>query len=114
MKTYYLFLRDDPQALAAISPAEMQAIVEKYVRWREENASRVSGGEKLKDGEGVVLRRRGSALERADGPFVEAREILGGYFVAQAESLADAEALARTCPHLDFGSIEIREMEPTD
>ena len=31
-----------------------------------------------------------------------------------AADYAEAEQIASTCPHLDFGSIEIREIQPTD
>lgn len=111
MATYYLMLRDDVGAFANVSPGEMQAIVERYMRWRESNAERVTGGEKLVDGHGTVLRRAAGQLRVSDGPFADAKEILGGFFVIEADGDEDARALAETCPHLDFGSIEIRRIE---
>ena len=45
---------------------------------------------------------------------MEAKEVLGGFFVVSAENDEGAEAVAATCPHLEFGSIEIRQVEPTD
>ncbi len=111
MTTYYLMLREEPTAFANLSPAEMQAIVERYVAWRKGNTS-VTGGEKLADDEGHVLRRGGSALELADGPFAEAKEVLGGFFVIEAPDYAAALAIAKTCPHLEFGSIEVRAVDP--
>ena len=113
MNTYYLILRDHPEALASISPSDMQAVIQRYVKWREDNAKHVTGGEKLADGEGRVLRRKGASLDISDGPFVEAKEILGGFFVVEAESYEAAQRIAATCPHLEFGSLEIRRMEPT-
>jgi hypothetical protein len=109
--TYYLMLRDNPEALANVSPGEMQAIVERYVSWRESNSDRVTGGEKLVDGQGLVLRRASGKLSVSDGPFADAKEILGGFFVIEAADDATARALAETCPHLDFGSIEIRRID---
>ncbi len=113
MNSYYLILRDHPEAFASISPSDMQAVIQRYVKWREDNAKHVTGGEKLADGEGRVLRRKGASLDVSDGPFVEAKEILGGFFVVAAESYEAAQRIATTCPHLEFGSIEIRRMEPT-
>ena len=113
MNTYYLILRDHPEALASISPSDMQAVIQRYVKWREDNGKHVTGGEKLADGEGRVLRRKGASLDVSDGPFVEAKEILGGFFVVEAESYEAAQRIATTGPHLEFGSIEIRRMEPT-
>ena len=54
MKTYYLILRDDPEILARLSPSDMQAVVQRYVKWREDNSKFVTGGEKLVDGQGRV------------------------------------------------------------
>lgn len=111
MTSYYLMLRDEPESLAHLSPVEMQAIAERYMAWRQKNAS-VTGGHKLADGEGHVLRRRGAALEVADGPFAEAKEVLGGFFVIEAADYAAALEIAKTCPHLEFGSIELRAIDP--
>lgn len=114
MKTYYLILRDDPETLAGMSPTDIQAVVQRYVKWREANSKHVTGGEKLVDGQGRVVRRKGGAVSLSDGPFMEAKEVLGGFFVISAENDAAAEAIAADCPHLEFGSIEIRQAEPTD
>lgn len=114
MQTYYLILRDSPEVLAKISPTDMQAVIQRYVKWREDNSKHVTGGQKLADGEGRVLRRKGTSLDVSDGPFMEAKEILGGFFVVEAESYDAAQRIASTCPHLEFGSIEIRQMEPTE
>jgi hypothetical protein len=48
-----------------------------------------------------------------DGPYVETREVLGGFFHLVAESFDQAVELARDCPHLEYGTIEIREVENT-
>jgi len=114
MNQYTLILRDDPDALARISPGEMEVIVARYIKWREENAEHVTGGEKLADGSGLVMRRRGGGLEVSDGPFIEAKEVLGGFFFIRAASLEAARAIAETCPHLEFGSIELRLVDPTE
>ena len=114
MQTYYLILRDDPRALANISASEMQAVVQRYVKWRDDNSKHVKGGQKLADGQGRVLRRQSGQLAVSDGPFMEAKEVLGGFFVIEAPSFDEAQAIAMTCPHLEAGSIEIRLMEPTD
>ena len=48
-----------------------------------------------------------------DGPFAETREVLGGYYMFDAESFEQAVELAKGCPVLPFGPIEIREVETT-
>jgi hypothetical protein len=48
-----------------------------------------------------------------DGPYAEGREVIGGLFIVDAKSYDEVVALCRDCPHLDFGAIEIREIQPT-
>jgi len=115
MPKYLLFLREDPAVFAHISPEEMQAIIGRYKRWRESLAAkgRQAGGQKLRDHEGRMLRSTAGKLVVTDGPYAETREILGGYFEVTADSFDQAVELSRDCPHLEYGNIEIREVEHT-
>jgi hypothetical protein len=45
-----------------------------------------------------------------DGPFTEAKEIVGGYWMIQAKSLAEAVEWARRCPGSDNEVIEVRQV----
>jgi hypothetical protein len=55
---------------------------------------------------GTVLKAGGVIT---DGPFVEIREILGGFIVVKADTMEDAVTLAHGCPGIDQGgSVEIR------
>ena len=113
MARYYLLLRENPKVFAGLSPSDFQAIVERYTKWRRKNSRSVKGGQKLRDGEGRVLRGQGDAMRVADGPFAEAKEVMGGFFVIEARSYDAAVKIAKTCPHLEFGRLEIRAMERT-
>ena len=48
-----------------------------------------------------------------DGPYAEAREVIGGLFIVEANTYDEVVELSKDCPHLDFGTIEIREVDPT-
>jgi hypothetical protein len=116
MPKYLLLLHERPDSLPAdISPGEIQAIIQRYADWRTKvaRAGKLVDGHKLRDGEGRVMRRGGGGLGVTDGPYAEAREVIGGLFVIEAASYDEAVALSEDCPHLDFGAIEIREVEPT-
>ena len=119
MSQFILLLRDDGRFDPNMSAAEMQAIVERYIAWRAsvEKKSQQNGGSitghKLHDQQGRVLTRNGSGLKITDGPYAEAREVMGGLFVIEANSYDEVVELSKDCPHLDFGSIEIREVQPT-
>jgi hypothetical protein len=45
-----------------------------------------------------------------DGPFSEAKEVIGGYWIIQAKSLDEAKAWARRCPGDAGNVIEIRQI----
>ena len=113
MSKYVLLLRDEPGALADASPEEIQKIIQKYTAWRSSLQSRIIAGNKLKDGEGRVLRKENGKPSIIDGPFAEAKEVMGGFFMLEADSYDQAVELAKTCPHMEFGSIEVRAVEKT-
>ena len=113
MPNYLLFLYSEPDAFNETSPAEMQAIIQKYRDWRIglQKTGVIVGGEKLQDGSGRVMRRTGGETSVVDGPYTESKEIIGGFFEIQVENYDQAVATASDCPHLEYGTIEIREVE---
>jgi len=62
------------------------------------NAVRVSGV----DGECRVL----------DGPFSEAKEMVGGFFMIDCANLSEAVAIARLCPAAEWATVEVRALAP--
>jgi hypothetical protein len=116
MPTYLLFLHEDPSVFERVSPEEMQAIIQKYSNWKQRmlDAGALTGGEKLQDGTGRVLRGTGGRPSVTDGPYTESKEIIGGFFEIRAESYEQAVQAASDCPHLEYGAIEIREVEPVN
>jgi hypothetical protein len=115
MPQFVLFLRDTGRFDPTMSADQMQAIIQRYVAWRArvQQNGRTITGHKLHDQQGRVLSGAGGAMKVTDGPFAEAREVMGGLFVIEAGSYDEVVELAKDCPHLDFGSIEIREIQPT-
>ncbi|MGH7466638.1 MAG: YciI family protein [Longimicrobiales bacterium] len=116
MPKYLLVARDagDWSKLAgAASPAEIQAIIDKYRAWSEKVAAqgKLLTGEKLRDGEGRVLKGQGKATRITDGPHSESKEIIGGFWILQAANYEEAVKLASDSPHLQFGSLELRAIE---
>lgn len=76
------------------SPAEMQAMYAKFEEWRRRFADNlVDPGGRLGDGRLV-------ATDVPDGPFVEVKELVGGYMIVEADDLSAAIAIARSCPGL--------------
>ncbi|HKY93255.1 MAG TPA: YciI family protein [Nevskiaceae bacterium] len=53
----------------------------------------------------------GGKAKVTDGPFAEAKEVVGGYWMIQAKSLAEAVEWARRCPGGDNEVIEVRQVQ---
>ena len=56
----------------------------------------------------TTIRIRDGKLSTTDGPFMETREHLGGYYLIEAKDLNDAIRIASRIPAAKFGSIEVR------
>jgi hypothetical protein len=89
------------------SPAQMQEMFAAFNAWREKFKDQIVDiGGKLKAG-GKILTTSGVT----DGPFVEMKEVIGGYMVISAESYEGAIEVARESPGYRPGaSLEIREI----
>ena len=116
MNQYLLLLHETPASYAGLGPEAMGEIIERYSAWARQLGERGQLGpsQKLTDDGGVQLRRRGSDVVATDGPYAEAKDVIGGFFIIRAEDEAAARRIAEGCPHLHGRNwIEIRQVEPT-
>lgn len=114
MAKFLFLLHENPGQYAGMSAAELGQIIERYAAWAQGLAARgqLAGGEKLADDGGRHLRRAQGRVVAVDGPYTEAKDVIGGFFLVEAESLAAAERLADDCPHLAGENwIEVRAIE---
>jgi hypothetical protein len=58
------------------------------------------------------LSRREGGTQVWDGPFAEAKEMVGGYFLLDTEDAAVAQAWAERCPAAEWATVEIRGVGP--
>ena len=116
MPRFLILPRDVPAEFTALSPEEMQAVVMRYGAWAQSHmeAGRLEIGEKLTDDGGRILSGAGAELSVTDGPFTEVKEVVGGFWIANCASYDEAVSIMSDCPHLEWGSIEIREIEVID
>ena len=73
------------------------------------NRPAIRGGNSLEGTPSATSIRRGAGgeLSVTDGPFVETKEALGGYYLIEAADLDDAIAVAKQVP-AHFGGVEVR------
>jgi hypothetical protein len=90
------------------SPAEGEQIMQKWVSWMQDLASKghmKDRGQPLEP-EGKVVRGKGGVT---DGPYPESKDLVGGYTLIEANDLTQAAELARGCPILERdGLVEVR------
>jgi len=64
------------------------------------------------DDHAVRISAPGGKPQLLDGPFTEAREMVGGFFLLDIASRDEAIAVARRCPAVAWATVEIRECAP--
>ena len=117
MPNYLLLLHEKPSDFSSLSPDAIQAVIAEYVAWSEKVAGqgKLVGGQKLKDEGGKHLHGYAGEFRSSDGPFAEAKEVVGGVFTINAENYDEAVEISKDCPHLKYGGwVELREVEPTN
>jgi len=64
------------------------------------------------DATGVRVSVRGGKRALLDGPFAEAKEMVGGFFLIDGVSRDQAIAIAGECPAAEWATVEVREVGP--
>ena len=108
LKEYLLLSRG--QWDADKSPEQIQAAIDAFYAWHEGLVAqgRFKSGQRLAKGAKLVTR---SGI--TDGPFTEAKEVIGGYWFITAGSLEEAARIAADNPCLACGlAYEVRPIEP--
>jgi hypothetical protein len=92
-----------------LSPDQMQQVADQWMEWfhRLKAQGTVLAGDPLEPQGKVVSGRNGRVV--SDGPFVESKETIGGYFLLKVADFDQAVAIARQCPGLPYGiRVEVR------
>ncbi len=107
----FLFVYRSPAAAGnKMTPEQMQQMMQKWEAWMGEGLQKgwiVDTGDALTQEGRVVTAKK----VVTDGPFVESKEIVGGFSIIQADSVDAAAELAKGCPGLlAGGSVEVRAL----
>jgi hypothetical protein len=62
--------------------------------------------------EAVRVSMQGARLTMTDGPFTEAKEMIGGFFLLSCKTREEALACARQCPAAEWATVEVRGVGP--
>ncbi|MDX1641588.1 MAG: YciI family protein [Balneolaceae bacterium] len=108
MKRYMLILFENKNTYTDFSPEDMQKEFDIHMKWIEELGDRYDSGEPLEQPAKSV---KGKQKVVTDGPYIESKELVSGYYLIKADSLDEATELAKGCPVLRLGgSVEVREI----
>jgi hypothetical protein len=109
---YLILIFGDEQQWLAMSPQEQQRLSDGHGAFRAAAGVGVLDGQELEPaGVATTLRTDPSGtLTITDGPFLEAKEAVGGYYLLEATDLDQAIALAKQLPEAAVGhsGVEIR------
>lgn len=111
MAQYLILIYGNEEAWAAADKAEIDAVMAAHMRFSEqigELGATILGGAELQPTVAATS-IRGDIV--TDGPFVETKEGLGGYYLIEARDLDHALAVAKLCP-ADHGGVEVRPLVP--
>lgn len=112
MKYLCLIYGDESRRLSA-SKEEAAAMWNAYMAFGEdiEKSGHGLGGAALEPTSATtVVRVRDGKLSTTDGPFIETKEQLGGYYLIEAKDLNEAIQIAGRIPGAKVGAIEVRPL----
>ena len=111
MKEYLLLFRGGDGRTLQQSPEKWQQHMQRWASWMGDLAQKGKfvGAQPLGAGGKLVS---GTKKIVTDGPYIEGKELIGGYLICKVESFDEAVSIANDCPILEFdsGTVEVREI----
>jgi hypothetical protein len=114
MTRYMILIYEDEASYASASPEVLGEVMQAHNDFAaqvEQHGAKILGGEALQS-TGTATSVRGGS-EVTDGPFVETKEVLGGFYLIEAPDLDTALAVGKLCP-ARFGGVEVRPVMTFD
>jgi hypothetical protein len=112
---YMLLVVEKAGDRAARSQSDGAALYDRMLHFTENLKRRglLTMSQSLKtDVEGARVIKQGDRSLVRDGPFAEAKETIGGFFLLTCTTRQQAIDVARECPAADWATIEVRELGP--
>jgi hypothetical protein len=108
---YLLIIHNNPALLESLPPAEMEAMMAAHGPFQEaiRESGELVGFAALADpSTSRVVRVADGAPAVTDGPFMEAKEHLAGFYVVDCETVERAQELAAKMPEARYVGVEVR------
>lgn len=108
---YMILIYSDERAWAALAPADMEKAMGAYMAYSQalaQSGKMVSGSQLARATGAKSVTVRADAARVVDGPYVDTKEELGGYYLIDVASEAEALEWAKKCPGAAHGGVELR------
>ncbi len=107
-----ILIYNDEKAWAALPPAELEREIGAYIAYTQAlmAAGKFVAGSELQPTATAKSVRVAAAPTVTDGPYVDTKEQLGGYFLIEVASMAEAVEWAAKCPGARHGGVEVRPL----
>ncbi|MEO8147661.1 MAG: YciI family protein [Bacteroidia bacterium] len=111
MKEYLLLFRGGGGGEMNQSPEQSQDHMQRWMEWMGDlgKQGKFIGAQPLNNSGKLIT---GNKKVVSDGPFMEGKEIVGGYLICKADTYDEAVEISKGCPILEFddGTVEVREI----
>ena len=112
---YMLLIVEPTEQRRSRGDAEGRAVYERMLKFGADLKERglLLASESLKSqSDAVRLQVRGGRPQVVDGPFSEAKEMVGGFFLVDCKNRDEAVAIAAACPAAEWCTVEVRALGP--
>ena len=114
---YLCLIYEDEKWWEKATPADMEKGMAEYGAFTDsiKKSGNYIGGEALQPTKTATsVRVRNGKLSTTDGPYVETKEQLGGYYLIKAKDLNEAVPVASRIPGAKNGTVEVRPVQEFD
>jgi hypothetical protein len=113
--SYMLLIMEPPAQRATRTPEQGRAVYAQMIEFSQDLKTRgllVASESLTSTRDAVRVTRKDSRTQLLDGPFSEAKEIVGGFYLLNVKTREEAVAIAATCPAAEWCTVEVRALGP--
>jgi hypothetical protein len=113
--SFMLLIVEDPAQRGTRTRTEGEAVFRRMLDFSEDlkKQGKLLAVESLESQQkGSRVQVRGGRAQVLDGPFAEAKEMVGGFFLLNCRTREEALAIAQACPAAEWATVEVRGTAP--
>ena len=114
--SYVLLIHEPNGQRAERGEQQGRVVYDRMLQWgeslRQRGVLRAAESLRTPDAESARVQVRGGKTSVLDGPFAEAKEMIGGFFLLDCKTRDEALAIAATCPAAEWATVEVRPLAP--